>query len=158
MKNQNHLFEDFLELSVILTGFKKFRLFGTGQAVVYYDKIQEIIGEETVKELLSTFKDIFESVSRQETEELHDLLRAKILSDAKLGPVARNIILLWYVGSWYQLPADWRTSYGQNPSDVTFVLSPNSYTEGLLWPAIGAHPAGAKAQGFGSWASEPIFE
>lgn len=158
MNNQHHLLEDFLELSVILTGFKKFRLFGTGQAVVYHDKIQDIIGEDTFNELLFTFKDIFESTSRQESEELHDLLRAKILCDPKLGPVARNIILLWYVGSWYQLPYDWRQNYGPSPLDVTFVLSPNAYTEGLLWPAIGAHPAGAKAQGFGSWALEPVFE
>jgi len=27
--------------------------------------------------------------------------------------------------------------------------------EGLLWTAIGAHPAGAKAPGYGSWAEQP---
>ncbi|NNH33825.1 hypothetical protein C9413_32005, partial [Rhizobium sp. SEMIA 4085] len=35
------------------------------------------------------------------------------------------------------------------------VVSPDAYIEGLLWKAIGAHPAGAKGPGFGSWAFPP---
>jgi hypothetical protein len=158
MDNKHNFFEDFLELSVILTGFKKFRLFGTGQAVLYFDKINEIIGEEVVNQLLLTFSKIFNQTNRQDSEELQDLLKARIFCDTKLGPIARNMILLWYVGSWYQLPNNWRENYGQHPLDETFVLSPNSYTEGLLWPTIGAHPSGAKPQGFGSWGLKPVYE
>ena len=42
--------------------------------------------------------------------------------------------------------------------DSTHVVSPTSYTEGLLWPTIGANPPGAKAQGFGSWAAPPTID
>jgi len=27
-----------------------------------------------------------------------------------------------------------------------------------LWRAIGAHPSGAKAPGYGSWVNPPVFE
>jgi hypothetical protein len=35
------------------------------------------------------------------------------------------------------------------------VVSAASYTEGLLWPTIGANPNGAKAPGYASWAQPP---
>jgi len=37
-------------------------------------------------------------------------------------------------------------------------VSPASYTEGLLWPTIGANPPGAKAPGFGTWAYPPVLD
>lgn len=158
MDNQALSFENFLELSVILTGFEKFRLFGTKQAVLYFDKINEIVGPDTVNELLLVFSGIFERTYHQNSIEFQDHLRENILCDSKFGPVARNIILLWYVGSWYQLPNEWREKYGKYSLDETFVLSPGSYKEGLLWPAVGAHPPGAKPGGFGSWGLEPVYE
>ena len=85
-------------------------------------------------------------------------LRREIFSDPKLGPVARALVKLWYVGTWYELPADWRDAYGQNDRDRTFVVSASAYTEGLLWPAIGANPSGAKAIGYGMWAAPPLVD
>ncbi|MES2570213.1 MAG: hypothetical protein V4710_09195, partial [Verrucomicrobiota bacterium] len=82
-------------------------------------------------------------------------MRGAILSDEKLGPIARNLIKLWYIGTWYQLPAAWRERHGMIAEDRTFIPSPSSYVEGLLWPAIGAHPPGAKAPGYGSWTTAP---
>jgi hypothetical protein len=80
-----------------------------------------------------------------------------------LGPVARNIIRLWYVAIWYELPKRWKERFGgidgEMPEfDETYVVSPAAYTEGLLWRAIGAHPAGAKAPGYGEWAEPPIID
>jgi hypothetical protein len=82
-------------------------------------------------------------------------IRVTILGDEMLGPVARNLIKLWYVGSWYQMPSDWRETHGGAESDCDFVVSPAAYTEGLLWPAIGANPQGAKPHGYGMWALPP---
>jgi hypothetical protein len=82
-------------------------------------------------------------------------LRREIFGNQMLGPIARNIIKLWYVGIWYQLPRVWAEAHGSRPADVTRTVSPEAYVEGLLWPAIGAHPPGAKAPGYGSWASPP---
>ncbi|HYO83919.1 MAG TPA: hypothetical protein VES20_21125, partial [Bryobacteraceae bacterium] len=39
--------------------------------------------------------------------------------------------------------------------NVGFMVSAAAYTEGLLWPAIGANPPGAKGPGYGSWALPP---
>lgn len=141
-----------MELSALLTGFRAFQLQGTGMAKMYMTTVEEITGPEVVKELLQAYRAVEEV---EEPLAQKKKLRADILSDEKLGPVARNIIKLWYVGTWYQLPAEWRENFGVSESDVTFVVSENSYTEGLLWPAVGAHPPGAKAPGYGTWGGPP---
>jgi hypothetical protein len=152
---QHELFQTFLNMSVVLTGFKKYRLLGTGQAELYFEKIEKIVGVKTMSDLLTTFNKV---AACNDEVKMNDGLRAEILSDPKFGPIARNIILVWYVGTWYQLPNDWCEAYGQSPLDETFVMSPLAYTEGLLWPAVGAHPPGAKAPGWDSWGNEPVFE
>jgi hypothetical protein len=56
---------------------------------------------------------------------------------------------------WYELPRAWTEAYGAREKNFTFTVSANAYTEGLIWPAIGANPSGAKAPGYGSWADPP---
>lgn len=141
----------FLALSAALTGFSVFRLTGTGQAQPYLRAASDVVGEATMDELLDRFRGIPETPGEDRDRQL----RAEILSHPKLGPLARNIIKIWFVGTWYQLPPEWRDAFGTNPRDVTFVVSPAAYTEGLLWPAIGANPPGAKAPGYGTWADPP---
>jgi hypothetical protein len=53
------------------------------------------------------------------------------------------------------MPRDWRERFGGSAEDRDHVPSPQSYTEGLLWPAVGANPAGAKPFGYGMWAKPP---
>jgi hypothetical protein len=84
-------------------------------------------------------------------------LAAEVFSDEKLGPVARNVIKLWYAGTWYELPKEWTESFGALANDGTFTASPQAYPEALLWRAIGANPPGARAPGYGSWAFPPVF-
>lgn len=145
---------DFLRLSAVLTGFTPFDLRSTGQAEAYYSTLGDVVGDAIVGELLDAFRRV--SGEAGEDEAARDRgLRREILSDDKLGPVARQVIKLWYVGTWYELPAEWQESYGTSENDRTFVLSPNSYKEGLLWPAIGANPSGAKPFGYGMWATPP---
>ncbi|HUP50697.1 MAG TPA: hypothetical protein VNA04_18125 [Thermoanaerobaculia bacterium] len=151
------LFEEFLTFSSVLTGFKTFRLRGTGQAEVYFSTVNDIVGEGMVKELLETFRGVVRGAG-DDAAAFERGLRREILSDGKLGPVARHVIKLWYVGIWYELPGEWREAYGENEKDRTFVVSPVSYTEGLLWPAIGANPSGAKPLGYGMWATPPRIE
>jgi hypothetical protein len=105
-----------------------------------------------MNQLLDTFASIRHI---EEEQELNRAFRAKILGDEKLGPIARNVIKLWFVGTWYQLPYNWTQKFGINENDKTFVVSPNAYIEGLLWPTIGAHPMGAKAPGYGTWSAPP---
>jgi len=144
--------DSFLDLSAALTGFATLRLRGTGQAEAYLATLTEVVGEATVEALL----DAWRTMAAQ--TEVDRALRCRILSDDRLGPVARNIIKMWYVGTWYALPADWREAYATTDRDRTFVVSPEAYTEGLLWPAIGANPSGAKPLGYAMWATPPRIE
>jgi hypothetical protein len=146
----------FLKFSSALTDFPEFQLRGTGQAEIYYKTVAGIVGDGVMAELLETFKSV-ENGARGDSAQLEKGLRVSILSDEKLGPIARNIIKLWYIGTWYQLPASWRERFGVAGEDRTFIPSPSSYVEGLLWTAIGAHPPGAKAPGYGTWTEPPVI-
>lgn len=150
--DQDETLGAFLELSAVLTGFTTFRLRGTGQAEAYLATLHEVVGEATVTALLAAWRSVAVEA------EVDRALRLDILSDERLGPVARNLIKLWYVGTWNALPADWREAYAATDRDRTFVVSPEAYTEGLLWPAIGANPSGAKPLGYGMWATPPRIE
>ena len=150
----NTPFDDFLALSVVLTGYSRVRLLGTGQAQLYFSTITDVVGEATVTELLQAFARVRDGAG-QDDAAMETLLRAEILSDEKIGPITRNVIKLWFVGVWYQLPPEWREAYGVRERDVTFVASPAAYTEGLLWPTIDANPSGAKGPGYGTWAFPP---
>lgn len=142
--------EQFLAFSAQVTAFSVFELQGTGMADAYLAAVTDVVGTATVEQLLGAWARVCGSgLAREEA------LRREIFGDEKLGPIARNIVKLWYIGAWYQLPYAWTQSFGALEKDTTFVVSPAAYIEGLLWPAIGAHPPGAKAPGYGSWATPP---
>ena len=141
---------DFLDFSVEMTCHTRFELLGTGQAEAYFETAQRAVGG-VLDDLLDRYRDLPRSDQREAA------LRVQILGDEKLGPVARAIIKLWYIGIWYALPQSWTQKYGARADNATFMVSPASYAEGLLWPAIGAHPPGAKAPGYGSWEGPPVI-
>lgn len=145
---------DFLALSAALTGFPVGRLRGTGQAARYLATLDDIAGGATADDLL----DAYRGIAGSGEAEMAEGMRRAILSDERLGPLARNLVKLWYTGTWYQLPRDWREAYGSSAKDRSFVVAPEAYTEGLLWPAIGANPSGAKPFGYGMWVHPPRFE
>ena len=148
--------QQFLKLSAYLTDFAEFQLRGTGQAELYFSTAASIVGDGTMGELLETFCTV-EGNALGDSAQLEKGVRGAILSDEKLGPLARNLIKLWYIGTWYQLPGSWRERFGVAAEDKTFIPSPSSYVEGLLWTAIGAHPPGAKAPGYGTWTEPPVI-
>jgi len=144
----------FVTFSAEVTGFTAFELEGTGQAEDYLKACDAVVGERIVDELLEVYGRLKARLESDGSDGAR-LMRHEILSHEKLGPVARNIIKLWYVGTWYELPPAWSEAFGAREQNYAFVVSPSAYTEGLLWPAIGANPPGAKAPGFGSWAAPP---
>lgn len=144
----------FLDLSSKLTAFSVYELQGTGQAEAYLSTVTDVVGVEIVDELVDTYARI-KTTAEVEGDDLDGMLRREILAEERLGPIARNIIKMWYVGIWYQLPAAWRQSFGTREHDFMHMVSAAAYTEGLLWTTIGANPNGAKAPGYGSWAHPP---
>lgn len=148
------MLQDFLDFSAAVTGFTKFRLQGTGQAQHYLNTVTGVVGDAIVGELLATFQRARAEAGNDDAA-LETMLRRDVFSDEKLGPIARNIVKLWFVGTWYQLPTEWRAAFGMRENDTTFVASPGAYVEGLLWPTIDANPSGAKGPGWGTWAAPP---
>lgn len=146
----------FLDFSAEVTGFSRFDLEGTGQADLYFDTVLNMIGEQIFKELLETFHKLNKSAKKQHNPTvLSEGLREEILSSATLGPVARNIIKLWYTATWDKLPKSLESWYGIDQKNSPFIPSPQSYPEGLVWKAIGVNPPGAKAPGYGTWSEPP---
>ena len=148
MTTEDSLPQRFLDFSSKVTAFSVFDLYGTGLAECYLSTVVRVLGQETLAELLDAY---------DRTAGDAGTLRTEIFSDEKFGPVARNIIKLWYAGIWYELPSEWTESFGARENDGTFTASSQAYPEALLWRAIGANPPGAKAPGYGSWASPPAF-
>jgi hypothetical protein len=135
----------FTELSSFLTGYGRVELLGTGLAGLYLKTLDTVLPAEVVDELLDAFAALPAGRAGGET----------ILDDPKLGPVARNVILLWYCGTWAALSDAWRAAYGSSPFDTTRVISAEAYQGALQWAAAGAHPAGARQQGYGAWSLPP---
>ena len=138
----------FLELSSLLTGFGKVQLLGTGVLEEYLRTVEDVLPAGILDDLLAAYDRLPEG-DREEAA------APAIFGDPKLGPVARNVIMLWYCGSWTPLPDDWRSVHGTSPLDTHRVVSAASYLAGLQWVVAGAHPVGGRQQGYGAWAVPP---
>jgi len=139
--------QSFLELSAALTGVSPVLLRGTGMTQAYLGKIESIVPERLLERLFTTFSNASGNSAQHGLE--------AILDDSDLGPVARAIAVMWYCGSWTELPEAWRQRNGAAPGDSSGVVSGAAYQAGLQWTVVGAHPAGARQQGFGAWSTEP---
>ena len=145
--------ELFIEFSAEVTGFTAFELFGTGMADTYlHEVVTRIIGEARLGKLLDAYTAI-KPITQPNMRTSR--LRREIFGDEELGPIARNIIKLWYLGIWEALPQNWVETYGPIADNTGFTVNASAYVEGLIWVAIGANPPGAKAPGYGSWAYPP---
>lgn len=146
---------DFLWLSEVLTGYEGVELLSTGMVNDYYDALLEVIGAREAGKLFAAARAVQKDRPAADDGFLQEF-RKRILDDDRFGPVARNVIVMWYLGQWVQLPRAWRNSYGATSFDYDRVISAEAYREGLVWPAGGTHPMGAKMPGYGSWASPPL--
>jgi hypothetical protein len=144
----------FVAISAVLTGYDRAELQATGCTEDYWHQFREVTPEPILAEFLSPGPSL-EAGMASEREEVERVVRRDYLSSSKLGPLARALIQLWYLGQWIPLPQEWRRAYGASRFDVSRIISTRAYKEGLVWDAIGAHPMGAKQQGFGAWATEP---
>ncbi|MFY9806356.1 MAG: hypothetical protein WAK86_03715 [Pseudonocardiaceae bacterium] len=133
----------FIDLSIELTGYSRLQLLGTGMCDRYLAELDRVLPSGMVDRLLSAH-------ARADGGSV-----LEVLQDATWGPVARRVLILWYCGSWTALPAAWQAVHGASPADTNHVVSAEAYQAGLQWDAVGAHPPGARQQGFGAWAQAP---
>lgn len=143
--------DNFVGLSAILTGFAAADLnpplSPAPVAVEYLQTLQSKVDAPTVARLLSTYQGIAAQFppAGQPAQ-----VQSQILEDPELGPVARNVIRMWYLSIWY-------TGYTGPVSGFSdgFVVSSNAYTKGLAWDAMQAHPMGYSEMHYGYWADPP---
>jgi hypothetical protein len=80
-------------------------------------------------------------------------------SEIEAKYLARSIVLMWYLGAWYD-PHKLRMSkaspdkFTVNPEKFT-VISPKAYTQAWALRVAQAHPMGFSEMQFGYWTREP---
>jgi hypothetical protein len=84
-----------------------------------------------------------------------DALAGKIEERDDTKFLARSIVLMWYLGAWYE-PEDLK-KIAANPKAEAFptIISPRAYTQGWLWRVAQAHPMGYSDMQFGYWTRPP---
>jgi hypothetical protein len=140
---------NFVGLSAILTGYTQDQLAPSidpiGLASEYLNWMMQHADQVAFLKTLSTFQTI---AAQFPPAEQPAQVQTQILSDPTMGPIARRIMRLWYLSTWYTT----------EPPDLTKggdVVSMNAYTMGLAWDAAQAHPMGYSELHFGYWAVEP---
>lgn len=145
--------ETFRQMSSVFTGFSPADIQGTGLTNQFFETIHNNLGNDSFVELMILFRRLEQQSNNN--EELTKKLRHEIFASPKHGPLARNIIQLWYTGNWNSLSQSWVSTYGPINNNQTYVVSAEGYLNGLVWPAIGAHPMGGKQEGFATWSFTP---
>jgi hypothetical protein len=102
-----------------------------------------------------TFERLLE-ITKAHSKSIPDIITAVNASDDTKF-LARSIVLLWYLGSWYE-PEDLKKNAA--PGTRTFVpsqvVSAKAYTLGLVWQIAQTHPMGYSNLQFGYWSREPV--
>ena len=140
--------DTFVSLSVILTGYDQETIQPSLDtqhlAQLYFDTLNKNAPAATVTALFSAFTNITTGTPQVD---IVSQVKTKIIADPVLGPVAKNIIRMWYLGVWYT----------DDQQQNGFVVSATAYKNGLVWGAMGAHPMGYSQENFGYWGIPPVM-
>lgn len=154
---ENYL-KSFVGLSSILTGYFPNQLAPTidpiGLAPQYLNWMLQKAESQIFLQTLSVYENINSQFPLSPDGQGPDPNRNKqtqsvqqqILSDPDMGAIARRIIRLWYLATWYT---------NEPPDGAGEVVSMNAYTKSLAWDAFFAHPMGYSEEHFGYWATPP---
>src|ERR1044071_2056886 len=90
-----HPADPFVALSAILTGFDRVELWGPGLVETYADVVTGTVGQDISDKLWAATTQIIARDGADESR-LETAVRREILASPMFGPIARNIIQLWY--------------------------------------------------------------
>lgn len=88
-------------------------------------------------------------LTKDNSHSLGDIIPKVNASADDMKFLARSIVLLWYLGSWFD-PGDLQIKKFSSK-----VVSAKGYTQGLVWQIAGAHPMGYSNLQFGYWSRDP---
>ncbi|WP_405896184.1 hypothetical protein OG242_00270 [Streptomyces sp. NBC_00727] len=168
---------EFVKFSATVTGFNEFDLWGTGQAEAYYETVMDQEGRDALQKAISSVPSA--TPADPVVKSIIKLWYVGVWYGPEL--TGRVDVAAWTApgrsGAKPAVPDSSQPEEGlpgqaapvqqqagedragdSDERTPPFVVSPEAYTEGLLWRAIGAHPSGAKAPGYGSWANPPTLE
>jgi Membrane bound FAD containing D-sorbitol dehydrogenase len=145
--------KSFIDLSAMLTGIAASNLAPSldpkNLKQLYFNQAQQQAGAAFEK-LLS----IFNVNAGKPPETIANIIFQQSGNDVCY--LARSIMLMWYLGSWYA-PCDLQRTNTSTPPPPSVVLSMDAYTQGWAWSVAQAHPMGYSNGSFGYWANTPKF-
>lgn len=116
----------FAQRCAVLTGFELYDLLAAGMADLYLVTARNQVGATVLDEILGVVDRDLDALSGIELE------------------VARALTYLWYTGAWPRLAPEAHGLLRREAANIEFIVSPDAYTEGLVWRTFNGHPAGAK--------------
>ena len=125
----------FLELSALLTGE---RSLSAATAARHLATLSDALGAKAMAQLLERFRQISRSGG-----DLEKKVRDQLFGDAALGPVIRQVTLLWFTGLIAKGNA------------APALASAQDYFEARMWSAIGSHPPAFSDGYYGHWRNPP---
>ena len=103
------------------------------------------------KDRTPSFAAMLAFIKKNPAPSAQDIIKFVSTSSNDIKFLGRSIVLLWYLGSWYE-PKDLQAKPPPVPSEV---VSAKAYTQGLVWQIAGAHPMGYSNLQFGYWSRDP---
>lgn len=154
--NNDQTMQTFINLSAVLTGFNASILAPSLDPVnikaEYLPFFTDKVGASLTQQIFATFSKLSSQTS--------PALTAQQIGQAMLAPsngedfvlACRKLIFMWYSGAWPTLIPATATAQATTVSDM---ISAKSYTCGLVWQVMQAHPMGDSNYRYGYWAKPP---
>jgi hypothetical protein len=133
----DYYYDVFLSISAAITGFQINELQATGMGLTYYRHVLDHTEEATFIAFLNVSREILETTFS--TDQMNNAIAAQLVAAPAMNDIFTKVVTMWYLGTWN----------GAYVNDL-------SYTQGLVWTIIPAHPPGAKQPGFKSWSVPPV--
>jgi hypothetical protein len=151
----------FVQLSAALTGIAARKLAtpnfeapvpNSDPVDIKREYFQQVSKRPVFRSLLQITRDAQKLPEPQRADAIIEQVKAR--PDTKY--LARSIVLMWYLGAWYE-PDHLKTLVeSPNPPPPTFkVISSNAYTQAWALRVAQAHPMGFSEMQFGYWARPP---
>ena len=146
--------KNFIGLSAVLTGFNKSIIAPNIDPVdiktTYLEEFNSKVESKLDTEILSNYAFL-------EKEDKSDQEIGEAMLDSSNGEdfvmACRSLIFLWYSGAW---PTIIPATVDQPASTISSLVSSKSYTAGLVWQVMQAHPMGDSNYQYGYWAEPPV--